>query len=84
MTSKLKQLMAELVKRNGSDLHLTADSVPYFRIQGQMLPASNDVYEEKLFRNDLGEILSKGKLELFDSEKELDCSYGLEGIARLG
>ena len=82
MTSKLKQLMAELVKRNGSDLHLTADSVPYFRIQGQMLPASNDVYEEKIFRNDLGEILSKGKLELFESEKELDCSYGLEGIAR--
>ena len=82
MTSKLKQLMAELVKRNGSDLHLTADSIPYFRIQGQMLPASNDVYEEKLFRNDLGEILSKGKLELFDTEKELDCSYGLEGIAR--
>ena len=82
MTSKLKQLMAELVKRNGSDLHLTADSVPYFRIQGQMLPASNDVYDEKIFRNDLGEILSKGKLELFDSEKELDCSYGLEGVAR--
>ena len=49
MTSKLKQLMAELVKRNGSDLHLTADSIPYFRIQGQMLPASNDVYEEKIF-----------------------------------
>tara|TARA_Y100001980_G_C14161546_1_gene40188 strand:+ start:250 stop:399 length:150 start_codon:yes stop_codon:yes gene_type:complete len=43
MTSKLKQLMAELVKRNGSDLHLTADSIPYFRIQGQMLPASIEI-----------------------------------------
>ena len=43
MTSKLKKLMAELVNRNGSDLHLTADSHPYFRIQGQIIPASNEM-----------------------------------------
>ena len=82
MTSKLKQLMTELVKRNGSDLHLTADTNPYFRIQGQMVPASNEVYEEKQFRKELEEILSEGKLDVFENEKELDCSYGLEGIAR--
>ncbi len=82
MTSKLKKLMTELVNRNGSDLHLTADTNPYFRIQGQMVPASNEVYEEQQFRKELGEILSDGKLDVFESEKELDCSYGLEGIAR--
>ena len=82
MTSKLKKLMTELVNRNGSDLHLTADSHPYFRIQGQIIPASNEVYDEKQFRKELGEILSEGKLDVFDNEKELDCSYGLEGVAR--
>ncbi|MAP03816.1 MAG: type IV pili twitching motility protein PilT, partial [Halieaceae bacterium] len=39
---KLKNLMSELVKRNGSDLHLTGDSIPFFRLQGQILPASSD------------------------------------------
>ena len=39
---KLTNLMSELVKRNGSDLHLTGDGVPFFRIQGQILPASGE------------------------------------------
>ena len=33
---KLTNLMSELVKRNGSDLHLTGDSIPFFRVQGQI------------------------------------------------
>ena len=39
--SRLTRLMADLVKRNGSDLHLTGDCQPYFRVQGQMFPDDN-------------------------------------------
>ena len=79
---KLTNLMSELVKRNGSDLHLTGDSVPFFRIQGQILPASGEKYPSSDLRTDLEKILGLQKLAKFDKEKELDCSYGLEGIAR--
>ena len=79
---RLTNLMSELVKRNGSDLHLTGDSCPFFRIQGQILPASSDVYSCQDLRIDLEKILGSKKLSVFDKEKELDCSYGLEGIAR--
>ena len=79
---RLINLMSELVKRNGSDLHLTGDSFPFFRIQGQILPASSDIYSCQDLRIDLEKILGSQKLSLFDKEKELDCSYGLEGIAR--
>ena len=79
---KLTNLMSELVKRNGSDLHLTGDSYPFFRIQGQILPASSEQYSSKELRADLTQILGDEKLAKFDKEKELDCSYGLEGIAR--
>ena len=82
MTSKLKGLMTNLVSRNGSDLHLTGGTFPYFRIQGQMLPASSEIYEEGQLRSDLEEILTNDKLKVFDKEKELDCSYGLKGVAR--
>ena len=82
MTSKLKGLMTNLVSRNGSDLHLTGGTFPYFRIQGQMLPASSEIYEASQLRSDLEEILTIDKLKVFDKEKELDCSYGLKGVAR--
>ena len=82
MTTKLKELMTNLVSRNGSDLHLTGGTAPYFRIQGQILPASSEVYEETHLRRDLEEILTVEKLKVFDKEKELDCSYGLKGVAR--
>jgi len=79
---KLTNLMSELVKRNGSDLHLTGDSYPFFRIQGQILPASSEKYSCEDLRKDLTQLLGPGKLAKFDKEKEMDCSYGLEGIAR--
>ena len=79
---KLTDLMSELVKRNGSDLHLTGDSIPFFRIQGQILPASSTPFPSSEFREQLEAILGQQKLVTFDREKELDCSYGLEGIAR--
>ena len=79
---KLTNLMSELVKRNGSDLHLTGDSYPFFRIQGQILPASTEIYSSIELKNDLEKILGSKKINKFEIEKELDCSYGLEGIAR--
>ena len=39
--TRIIKLMKELVKRNGSDLHLTGDTLPFFRIQGQMMPADS-------------------------------------------
>ena len=74
--------MAELVQRNGSDLHLTGDKLPYFRIQGSILPADTEEYSKEELTKDLISILGDEKINLFKKEKELDCSYGLEGIAR--
>ena len=78
----ITNLMSELVKRNGSDLHLTADSIPYFRIQGSILPAGDTLYKKEVLLSDLKFILGEEKLKIFFDEKELDCSYGLEGVAR--
>ena len=45
----ITKLMSDLVKRNGSDLHLTGDTVPYFRIQGSILPASGRFQNNNTF-----------------------------------
>ena len=78
----ITKLMSDLVNRNGSDLHLTGDSIPFFRIQGSILPASEHIYKEDNLISDLIAILGESKIKSFYNEKELDCSYGLEGVAR--
>ena len=82
MSEKIKQLMRTLVERNGSDLHLTGDSIPYFRIQGQIIPADSATLSEQQMYSELENLLGKEKLSIVKNEKELDCSYGLEGVAR--
>ena len=82
MANKIKQLMKDLVERNGSDLHLTGDSIPYFRIQGQIVPADSELFSEENMYNELNSLLGEEKVSIAKQERELDCSYGLEGVAR--
>ena len=82
MSEKIKQLMRTLVERSGSDLHLTGDSIPYFRIQGQIVPADSETLSEQQMHVELENLLGNEKLSIVKTEKELDCSYGLEGVAR--
>ena len=79
---KITKLMSELVKRNGSDLHITADSYPFFRIQGQILPANNEIFSSEDFINEISKILGEEKLKKLWKNKELDLSYSLDDIAR--
>ena len=59
---RIPKLMNELVKRNGSDLHITADSYPYFRIQGQILPANNEPFTKREFIEELNILIGEEKL----------------------
>ena len=68
MTSQnliITNLMSDLVRRNGSDLHLTGDTVPYFRVQGSILPASESIYKEENLISDLKTILGEDKLKYY-------------------
>ena len=82
MSQTIKQLMTSLVQRNGSDLHLTGDSLPYFRVQGQIVPADSEIFQESELHTQLQELIGKEKLAIVRNDKELDCSYGLQGVAR--
>ena len=46
------------------------------------MPASENIYKEDNLISDLIAILGESKIKTFYNEKELDCSYGLEGVAR--
>ena len=79
---KIPKLMNELVKRNGSDLHITADSIPFFRIQGQILPVDDETFSSEDLVSELSYLLEDKRIEKLWKNKELDLSYSLENIAR--
>ncbi len=80
--TQIVKLMKELVNRNGSDLHLTADKIPFFRIQGQILPADSSPISSNLLKEELEILIGKDKFDHFINEKDFDCSFGLNEIAR--
>ena len=46
------------------------------------MPAGENIYKETNLISDLKAILGEEKIKTFFNEKELDCSYGLKGVAR--
>jgi twitching motility protein PilT len=76
--------LRELVSKEGSDLHLKAESAPLFRVNGeltldpqaeQLTPADTEGALKTLLRDE-------AKLEEFAQEHEVDFSFEIKGVAR--
>ena len=78
----IEELMKELVEKGGSDLHITADTQPYLRAQGNLVPFREELLEEEKMYEEFEIMLGKQRIDQFREKKELDCSYSLEGVAR--
>ena len=79
----IEDLMIELVKNGGSDLHLAADQPPYGRFNGKLRPVlrEEDLNEEECNRL-IFSLLNNSQRKLLEQNWELDCSYGLKDVAR--
>ena len=78
----IEDLLKELVKRGGSDLHISNALPPVMRVDGQLTryesnPLTSDEVEALLFP-----MLSNEQRRRLDQDGELDFSYGVEGIGR--
>ena len=78
----IEDLMLDLVKAGGSDLHLAAGQPPYGRFNGKLRP----IHEESLTDDDCSRLifslLSNAQRKQLEQNWELDCSYGLRGVGR--
>jgi len=79
-----EDLILNVIREDGSDLHLGAGRVPAIRVAGELIFLTKHV---PLTNEDmlgiLGEILDKEKVKNFIEEQELDFSYDFKGQARL-
>ncbi|MBU8870067.1 MAG: type IV pilus twitching motility protein PilT [Gemmatimonadales bacterium] len=78
----MRELLEEMVAQGASDLHITAGLPPQFRIDGKIgntaFPAMNGDDTKRLAYS----ILSEEQKKRFETEKELDFSFGVQGVSR--
>src|SRR4051812_31876898 len=79
----IDQLLEELVKQNGSDLHVTVGSHPAARVRGELVRLEEF---PKLTAEDtpsmLYRLMSTEQQKRLELDRQIDLSYSIPGLAR--
>ena len=79
----LRQLLEEMIERDASDLHITAGDRPKLRIDGEITNANIEVVLAPKDTMQLAySILTENQKKRFETEDELDFSFGIQNLAR--
>ena len=78
----LEELLRVMMERKSSDLHVTAGSSPRIRVDGALIPTEYDMMDSETCQKLIYSLLDTEQIAKFESEKELDMSFGISGIGR--
>ena len=83
MTVNLRALLEEMIEKEASDLHVTAGERPKLRIDGEMTDSSApEVLTAKDTLQLAYSVLTENQKKRFETEDELDFSFGIQNLAR--
>ncbi|KZR84649.1 type IV pilus twitching motility protein PilT [Synechococcus sp. MIT S9504] len=82
MELMIEDLMEELVKGGGSDLHIASGQPPYGRFSGQLRSMRDEALLEESCNRLIFSMLNNSQRKTLEQTWELDCAYGLKGVAR--
>jgi twitching motility protein PilT len=78
----MEDLLALLVRKGGSDLHISIHSPPRLRIDGILVPVECGDLTPEDTRRLATSVLTSDQVAKLDRDLELDCSFELEGQGR--
>ncbi len=78
----IEELLAELVKRKGSDLHISSLLPPVMRIDGNLIRYNDTALTAEDVEELLFPMLSNEQRRHLEQDWELDFSYGVENVGR--
>ena len=78
----LRELLDEMIRKKASDLHLTAGVPPQIRVDGSVIPTAHPVLSPEDTARLAYSILTEDQKKRFESSKELDLSFGIQGLSR--
>lgn len=78
----MEELLALMVRQGGSDLHISINSPPRIRIDGELMPVEHAPLAPDDSRRLATSVLTSDQIAKLDRDLELDCSFGLQGHGR--
>ncbi len=83
MTLNLRSLLEEMIQKDASDLHITAAERPKLRVDGDIVDSSvAEVLTPKDTLQLAYSVLTENQKKRFETEDELDFSFGIQNLAR--
>jgi twitching motility protein PilT len=75
-------MLADMVTRGASDLHLKVGNHPYFRIDSVLTPTEYDVITDEDTTRIANQLMSDMHRERFEATNEVDFAYEYSGVGR--
>jgi twitching motility protein PilT len=83
MPVNLRALLEEMIEKDASDLHIVAGERPKIRVDGDIVNATTDeVLTPKDTLSLAYSVLTENQKKRFETENELDFSFGIQNLAR--
>jgi len=79
---ELRDLLLLTIQKRASDLHLTCDTPPVLRVDGQLILSKEDPLSREQLKKMIYGILTDHQKEKFERDLELDFSLALSGMDR--
>ena len=78
----LHQLLKVMFEKGASDLHVTTNSPPQLRINGDLIPLKTPPLGPNETKSLCYSIMTDAQKHKFEEENELDLSFGVKGLSR--
>jgi twitching motility protein PilT len=83
MSFNLRALLEEMIEKEASDLHISTGERPKLRIDGDMADSSaSEILTPKDTLQLAYSVLTENQKKRFETEDELDFSFGIQNLAR--
>ena len=79
---EMSALMLALLEAGGSDLHISANSAAYGRINGELQPLTENRFSSGEIKRLIYSLLSSHQQQQLEKNYELDCAYELKNFSR--
>ncbi len=80
--ASLRELLEEMTRKKASDLHITAGVPPQLRVDGRIVTTAHQILTPEETARLAYSILTEDQKKRFESSKELDLSFGIQGLSR--
>jgi len=78
----MRYMLNKMIEEQASDLHIAVGVPPHLRIHGELVPMDMPPLTPKQTKEVIYSILKEEHIKKFETERELDMSFGIPGLSR--